>query len=273
MVGGDHCCVPTKYMVFDAATNAWSDRAAFPGTPGHVYDHGAIDPGTGTFYLREYGIHPGGNKVYVYPAGGPWSLKSTWPIGAYVNVALGTTWWNGQMSGVGSQGAFMVYNCGGSEVLIFDPASNTWLRSTSAPAGASTYHCFMEYSPAFNVAILGGGNGNPRKVWRLNADRSLTAMPDAPVNLGVQRANVTVDPATGKFLVLGYGQFWEFDPRGSGQWVQLPASRRPPAGVGDPAALDSVVSSSLSNLGVTMYVGCRGGACKMFLYKHAAGGS
>jgi len=205
--------------------------------------------------------------------GGPWSIATTYGQG-YQQVAIGTALWTGSLAGAGSQGALIVYNGGepNGQIAMWNPLTNSWFADIRNFGGVSTYHGFIEYSPVHNVAVFGGGNNNPRKIWRLNADRTVTTFPDAPVDLGVQRANVVVDPVTGNFLVLGYGQLWQFDPRGSGTWTLQTGSRVPPSAVGNPGSpeLDSVISASISNYGVVMYVTCGAFSCNTYLYKHAA---
>src|SRR5262249_48424457 len=137
--------------------------------------------------------------------------------------------------------------------------------------GNSTYHCFVSYSPLYNVAILGGGNDNANKVWRLNSDQSVTPLTDSPVGVGIQKYNVVNDPVSGNFLLMGQHQLYELDPRGSGTYTQLTGSNTPPSAVGDPVAgAASVISASIPNYGVVMYVTCNGSNCNVYLYKHAA---
>jgi hypothetical protein len=272
-VGTDHGTNVTSYMGYDAQANSWTFFGDTPMTPSHGYDHTSIDPRTGTLYTREYGS----NDIFKRPVGGSWTLASSWPVGAYIQVAIGTDWWSGPLTGGSANGNLVAYNCGAAngELFLWNASTNSWFATITGFGGQNTYHCFLEYSPGHNVAIFGGGNANGRKVWRLNADRSVTAMPDAPMDLGIQRANVTVDPVSGNFLVMGYGQLWEYDPRGTGRWTQQTGSRTPPSAVGNPGSpnLDGIISTPISNYGVVNYVTCRIEGCVMYLYKHATGTS
>jgi hypothetical protein len=251
--GSDHNDGVTNYMTYDATTNSWSFLGSIPLTPSHGYDHNTIDPNTGILYVREYGIALGGTRIWQLPPGGSWSMRTSWNPTQYVNVANGTTWWRGQLRGAGANGALVIYNCGAvnGQVLAWNPSNDAWFADITGFGGSSTYHCFAEYSPVYNVALFGGGNLNPRTVWRLNADRTVTALTSAPVDLGVQRGNVTVDPVTGDFLIMGYGQLWQFNPRGGGTWTQQIGPRTPPSAVGNPGPpeLDAVVSVPISNFG------------------------
>lgn len=248
------------FAQLDAASNTWSSAGAIPNIGSHGYDHLAIDPGTGRLFLYVFGS----KDYYSYPIanGGPWSAEPPIPAQGYVNITTGVEFF----PGVG----LVVYICGetSGEILIRDLSGN-WSRTTGfGPNGG--YHCFAEYSAAANAVVFGGASLNPRKVWRLNANKTVTPLQDSPVGLGIQQANVVADPTTGNFLVLGFGQFLELDPRGSGTWRAI-ASTPPPA-VGNPAppSLDSIFSTSITSYGVVAYTTCRASACGVYLYKHAA---
>src|SRR4029077_19076704 len=139
-------------------------------------------------------------------------------------------------------GIVIIYNPQFPNLRAYDPSNDSWIWNSgdlTAALGMNTdgYHVVAAYSPVHNVMVFGGGccPGNPRKLWRLNADRSFTAMPQVPIaeGVGIQQANFTVDPVTGNFLVMGGSgkQFWQLNPTGSGTWTQLPT---PPAYVGNP---------------------------------------
>lgn len=277
--GQDHA--NTTGLIFaryDETANAWADAGPIPNTQTHAYDHMTIDPVTRTLYLYKY-LQP--RTVASYPIGtsGPWADLNDFPQGGYLNISLGLEWF----PGVG----LVVYNCG-------DPTGELFIRS---PAGTWTHiqgfgniatdggvHCFAEYSAVHNVVLFGGPSKNNRKIWRLNSDLTVTAMPDAPHGVGIQQMNVVAEPVSGDFLAWGYHEFWEFNPTGAGAWHQLanlpPGSAPGGAGVGDPTdapatTLDppqpSVVSTSISSYGVVAYTTCRARACNVYLYKHAAG--
>jgi hypothetical protein len=114
------------------------------------------------------------------------------------------------------------------------------------------------------VAIVGGGNDAPNNIWRLNADQTVTRLTNSPIPVGILQGNVVVDPVSGNFLIVGYGQLWRLDPRGAGSWTLLGAT---PSAVASIPNQDSLVSSSISNYGVVTYITCRGSTCNMWLYK------
>jgi len=268
--GADHGWGVNNHVTYDAPSNRWMDQGATPTSVSHGYDHTTIDPATGTLYLREYGS----SRIFSRPAGSSWSARTAWTASRYVTVAIGIDWWQGRLRGSGAGGSLLVYNCGApqGQLLAWNPATGKWFADITGFGGRSTYHCFIEYSPPHAVAIFGGGNENGTRLWRLDADRTITALPEAPVEVGIQRANVTVDPVTGHFLVLGGGQLREYDPRAGGTWALQAGARTPPPGVGNPARPDlhGVISAPLANYGVVLYVTCRARTCGAHLYKHAA---
>jgi hypothetical protein len=102
------------------------------------------------------------------------------------------------------------------------------------------------------------------------------------VSIGVQAANLQVDPVTGNFLIWGGGgnarRLYELNPTGTGTYTLLSGSRQPPAagahGVSDPSGgaggPDALVSCALPAHGVIAYMSASGASyANMFLYKHA----
>src|SRR5262249_24027792 len=122
-----------------------------------------------------------------------------------------------------------------------------------------------------NVAVFGGGDGNPTKVWRLNADRTVTQLNDSPVNLGIQKGFVAEDPVSGNFIILYAGNLYELNPDGSGTYTLLTGSRVPPSTVGNPVSgASQMFQGPIDTYGVIMYVTCTASACSVDLYKHGA---
>jgi hypothetical protein len=266
-----------RHIYYREATHDWVVGTNVSNvTSGHGYDHQAVDPATGNVYFRPYGGDPSRTIYRASPQNlSSWSTLVDWPLnGGYVQVAIGMTWWSGNFTGLTS-GGLMVYNSGATngQIQIFDPVTNTWETPIAGFGGASTYHSAMTYSPVHNVAVLGGGNGNPRKVWRLNADRSVTPLRDAPSSYGpmVGGAGYLVnEPVTGYFLLVSTnGTMWELDPRGAGTWTQLTGGAAPPAGVS--ASSRGNICWAVPTHGVVVFAGVdsSGADPQMWLYKHA----
>lgn len=295
IVAMDHNAGMQRYVRYDEASNSFVLVRADDGNgtaTRHGYDHNAVNPHTGDLYHRP--------ALYGYES--PTLYARKWGIGAdatgfvdtpgtnilfYGQNAIGACYWSGAFAGAGSQGALLLYNSGDSAVggsaqdggiYAFDPLTSTWFWTSRGMSpfygtGGSSYHSIIEYSAVKNVAVYGGGNDNPTKLWRLNSDRSFTAMPDTPstVTVGIQQGVLCDDPVSGNYLLLSHGQLWELNPSGAGTWTQQTGSRSPPDGVGDPSAPHGVVCVSIPDHGVIAYItqtGASGGT--FYLYKHAA---
>jgi hypothetical protein len=288
IIGEDHNWGSLRFVRYDEASNQFvltsGGLAGFSG-PRHGYDHQALNPYTGDLYMYKQGggATPVGGYKNTFASPTSFTELPSTPS-SYTQIAVGATWWSGSFAGTGAQGAFMVFNSGDSfgnandgQIAAYNPLTNSWFFNKHGMApyystSGNTYHSVMEYSAVKNVAVYGGGNDQPNKLWRLNADGSFTAMPNVPSSkgVGIQRGNLVCDPATGNFLVLSAGQLWELNPSGSGSWTQLSGSRTPPAGVGVPSNPDGIISSAIAEYGVVAYItqsSTTGGT--FFLYKHA----
>jgi hypothetical protein len=284
-----------RFVEYDAATNAFvltsKGIALWGAETAHGWDHQAVNPITGDHYYA----HQGGGVQNLWARRNTYAAPTTFTetsqtTAAYTQIAIGACWWSGAFtggSGVGAQGAFMIFNSGDAlsgdstdgRIVAFDPLANSWVfnqtgMSPNYKTGGSTYHSVMEYSAVKNVAVYGGGNDAPQKLWRLNSNGTFLAMPDVPSGkaVGIQSGNLACDPVTGNFLLLSAGQLWELNPSGSGTWTQQTGSRVPPGGVGvpGPSPQDGVISCPIPDYGVVAYITQTtpsGGS--FYLYKHA----
>jgi hypothetical protein len=288
VIGSDHYWGSARHAQYVEATNQFTlvSGNATGETVMHGYDHTEVNPYTGDIYHRNWGNGATAIRTVKKPYGGssfaPIPDVSSW----YTQVAIGTCWWSGTFAGGGAQGSFMMFNSGASngtaddgQIVAYNPLTNSWFynRTGMAPfykTSGSTYHSVMEYSAKKNVAVYGGGNDQPNKLWRLNADGTSTAMPNTPagIGVGIQRGNLVCDPVSGNFLLLSAGQIWELDPSGAGKWTQGTGSRTPPSGVGAPGPSNpqGVFSCALPEHGVIAYITqTSSGGGTFFLFTHA----
>jgi hypothetical protein len=285
IVGGDHGGNKTSHFRYLEASNTFvlvQDNTGL--TPSHGYDHNDVNPYTGDLYTRDYSGFTGSIKVF-RKLNGAASYTAIPSVSGADQVAIGTCWWSGSFQGAGSQGCYMIFNSGNAtggandgQIVAYDPLTNNWFYNQEGRApyygGGSTYHSLMEYSAKKNVAVYGGGNVAPNKLWRISADRSVLAMPDVPAGkaVGMQRGNLVCDPVTGNFLLLSAGELWELNPTGSGTWTKQTGSRVPPADVGIPGPDNpqAIVSTTMADYGVVVYITQLGHTGSSFyLYKHA----
>ena len=275
-----------KYV---AATNTWKKLAALspPLVPSHNYGHTALNTYQRRLYTRDYN----GQKIY------GWNVISDTFLGLLTtapfdlgNVAEGVCWFE-DLNGAGNEeGGLLIYDGeqpSGTEAHIWEPSKGTgpsaWTKVNNVIVPGPTsgnYHTWAAYSKAYNVAFVGGGNNQQRKVAVINANRTVTAVPDAPVNIRVQGANAVVDPVTGKLIVYGFGQLWELGPSGSSWvWNRLtdpPGAVTADSGIGNPGSPNfrSIFSTPIPDYGVIKYSRTTNQSQPgvFYLYKHAVSG-
>ena len=285
----DHQAAYMPELTYDEATNAWS--VANSGLPQatHAFGHFQCRPDTGDLYTRINGGGMASEPVYRKLAGGSWVALTAASGSVYTQVGVGTAWWPGSntgrtaLSGFGAAGCYIIFEISLGSACLYDPIANTWTTIAVPQTYPTTdpYHTVAAYSPHFNCVVYGGGNGN-RRLWRLNQDRTINELTVCPVSIGVQGANLQVDPVTGNFLIWGGGsnarKLYQFDPTGTGTYTLLSGSRQPPAaglhGVSDPSGggggPDALISCALPAHGVVAYMSASGASyANMFLYKHA----
>lgn len=242
-VGSEGHGVANTQAEFDDATNSWSvlhgprvdsNPSLIPYNDQHVYDHNVVNPANGEHYLSDPGGFPV-PKVLRY-RGGVWQSLVPYANWGSQSVGTGSCWWSGAFPQIGAQGCFMVVDFNNfGDFAYYDPLSDIW-RRTSLACTPGFYHTFLEYSALKNVAVYGGGTsysqGLSKKLWRLNANGSQTAMPDAPFPVGIYDGMLfTTEPVTGNFLAIGNGGMWELNSDGAGVWTQQTGGRAPPADV------------------------------------------
>jgi hypothetical protein len=286
IIGMDHNWGMQRHVRYDERTNSFVLVAADDGLGTqvqHGYDHNTVNPFTGDLYHRFYSGFTGTISSFKKVLGGS-SFAALPSVQASDQVAIGATWWSGPFAGGGSQGSFMIFNSGNAlgnandgQILAYNPLTNTWFFNKQAMApnygSGSTYHSVMEYSAGKNVAVYGGGNAAPNRLWRLNSDGSFIAMPNVPAGkgVGIQQGLLVNEPVTGNFLLLSAGELWELNPSGSGTWTQQTGARTPPGAVGvpGPGAPEAVIAVSISDYNVVAFITQPGHTgATFFLYKH-----
>ena len=285
IIGQDHGYPSMRHVRYDDATNQFvlvADNAGIGN--GHGFDHVTLNPTTGDLYVRLYGGFTGSINFMRKAYGGS-NFVSIPSVSLSDQVADGTCWWSGSFTGGGAQGSLMVFDALASnnspsdgQIGAYNPLTNAWFYTASGRApnfsasDASNYHTIMEYSASKNVAVYGGGNGAPTKLYRMNSDRSVTAMTLVPSGkaVGILAGILVDEPVTGNFLLLSAGELWELNPSGSGTWTRQTGSRNPPSGVQIPADPGKVICCSIPEYGVVAYISqatSTGGT--FYLYKHA----
>ncbi len=255
-VGGGHG-TDAEFLRYRESTNAWTRTkpggSAWHSNFSHAYDHNAIIPSLGKFYFRQPAYDPS-DRIEIYDiASNTWTRSAPMP---YRPGCCGGLEYFPELNG-------LVLANGDAGVLHYDPAANRWTEISGAHWG--DYHNFAEYSPTHKVMIFGGGESSgTNAVYRLNANRSITRLANAPGHLGTTHSVVTTDPVSGNFLVFFDNSFYELNPA-TDTWRRMSAA--PPWGGG----IWGVVATPISTYGVTAFVRYGGDNSKVYLYRHTAG--
>jgi hypothetical protein len=273
IVGSDHINydgLPAYYNRYDDDSNDWSIVLRTPlGSEG--YQHTAVDS-EGNVYLLSLPT----SAIYKWN-GSDFVHFATLPSNTSNEIGMAMVHWSGP--GFGGKGALVVYHGGLGALLMLTLDTGAWASLNSAISYTGYYQGTAAYSAKKNVMVYGGGNpfqaGASKEIWRLNADRSKTRMPDAPLPVGINHGMVPIpESRSGNFLFLGFGQLWELNPDGAGTWTLQTGTRVPPAGLVDPStnSLAALVPVDVSTYGVTLWIDAiysRNPVAKVRLYKHA----
>jgi len=272
IVGSDHVNadgLPAYYNRYDADSNDWSIVARTP-LGSHGYQHTAVDSQANVYLLSlpTSAIYKWSGSDFVHFA--------TLPVDTSQEVAMAMVHWSGP--GFGAKGALIVYHGGVGALFLLDLDTGGWVTISGA-IPATGYHNTAAYSAKKNVMVYGGGNNAKavfsNEIWRLNADRSRTRMPDAPLQVGINHGMVPVtDSRSGNFLFFGFRQLWELNPDAEGTWTRQTGTRAPPADLLDPAADQraALVPVDVSSYGVTLWIDAiynRDPIARVRIYKHA----
>jgi hypothetical protein len=244
-LGSYHAWAP-EHLSYQASTNTWRKVSTpFSYITYHSYDHNTIDQARGISYFRE--AHSGKGMYKYDVAGDNWTkigehnLSTCCGGMAYFPELDKIIYYDGQASG--------------GTLKLYDPNTNTW-QNLGAGYGCSTYHSFAEYSPIHKVVIFGGGNGC-NKFYKIDVNKTITPLKNAPVNLGVAWGTIcTVDPVTGDYLfATSGGQFYAYDVT-TDTW-DLQSGSAPifdPPLITSDSKIQGIVAAPISTYGVLMYL-------------------
>lgn len=268
-VAQDHQAGGGRHFQYDEATNDFVDLGlAEPADSiSHCYDHNAINPANGDLYYKRYATGPLQRKTIA----GSWDQSfQTVPDNTALQVAMGTCWWSGSLTGAGAQGAFLLFDCStveGPRVVGFNPLTDTWPIAVSGfgSGWTDTYHSVMSYSAARNLAVFGGGNADSTRTFRLNADATVTELTDCPIGFGCNGNILTCDPVSGDFLVVSETQVYSLDPTGGGTWTLQGAAHNTPSAL---EIVSGCIAVPIADHGVVAFISTTSSASTMYLYRH-----
>ena len=253
-----------NFIKYNDAANQWTlmprPVGPFPNLA-HAYDHSALNPATGEFYHSLYN----NRDIYKYnPAADSWSLLTTIPqsIMGGLQITKGLEYFP-EMGG-------LVWYSSGVGLYFFNTSTKQWSVLADG-LGTSTYHEFSEYDPVHKIVIFGGGDGS-NAVFKLDASGKVTQMKNAPVGLGITQSIITVDPVSGKFLVVTENKgLYEYDVVAD-TWRQFNVPV--PSGffsvVIDGNPLQGMFATPISTYGVVLFAKYNYDQSKVWIYKHSA---
>jgi len=250
-----------RFIAYSAATNSWSDLGLpdhhlAAGSPpveskfGHVYSRNAFDPQRGRFYHMD---HNEGGGIYRFeiatqrwnklPEGGNYAMTG---IIEYFSARQG-------LVNLGS---------GRDGVRFFREADQAWENLGSVDVHG--YHSLGRHNPLREEVLLAGGNDSPRTVVRVRKNERIERLNDSPVALNIRHDKLTVDPLSGRYLILlsDEKRLYEFDSNTNAYRLVDDFTETPwPFG-----RYDMPVAAFSQKHGVVVWV-----AHRMVLYKHDSG--
>jgi len=186
-----------QFIAYSEEKNAWrvisldrtSDNPVFRTRFGHVYGTNGFDHERSRFYhlYRSFEQLEGGIS-YFHVATEKWTKLPPRPAGS------------GGMciEYFGAMDGLVVL---GKQMWIFRHDRQKWENLGESPVDG--YHSMFRHNPYRDEVLMAGGNHAPRVVARLKKDGQIERLNDSPVPLSIRGDKVTVDPVSGRYLILG----------------------------------------------------------------------
>lgn len=257
-----------KHISYSEATNRWT-REAKPywdcspgeGCIGHGYEHSTIDPATGDVFWRQFYS----SSYYRWSRG-----SKTWsalPAGPSPECCVALEWFP-EMAG------FLVVAKG--QVHLYNRSLGTW-RQLASGVAMGDYHTVATYNPVHKVVVFGGGNsggdyGGARDLFKIDSAGRISRIAAPPANVGILQSVFTVDPASGKYLLLtSDGRFFEYDVP-SNAWAALNSSGVQAFSSSLSNRIEYRVAVPISTHGVVAFLVTdrSDSSSRVLLYKHAS---
>lgn len=259
-----------KWIAYSEGLNTWTVLPQLPFYIGfHSYDHAALDTRTGDYYVKIVGgDFATDREVHKFTASSQtWSKLPDMPVSGDAPCCSALEYFP-ELGGI----VYVNPRDNGGEFYLYNPSTNAW---STIPGGFSgDYSQFSEYNRVHKFLYFGGGAGAERNLYKLDANKKVTRLADAPVTLGTASgcAGVqTLDPLTGKLIVFSCDQgrnsvngTYEYNPV-TNSWSKTGTHN---LAYGDLEA----VAVPLFDYGVIFVIVYTGnGAGKVYLYKHSTG--
>ena len=262
---------PHKFVIYSDTNNAWttgplaaSCQATDSECVSHSYDHNTINAATGEMYFRLVDSR----QVYRYPPNGSaWVRLPDIPMSA-VQCCGALEWFPERNE--------LVFFDGDWGIWAYSPPTNQWkqLAETNGSSGTglpkfpmAEYSNVSHYNPVHKVILFGGSSGGTNYLYKYASNGTFTRLNDAPINVSITQTIITVDPVSGKYLVLGDGnRFFEYDIS-TDIWTEKNSTLVPP--IWRNGDVFDTIATPISTYGVIMFVKYYFDQSKVYLYKHA----
>ncbi len=256
-VGGGHAN-DADFLRYNEATNTWTrsslNDSFWHSNFSHAYDHNAIMPNIGKFFFRQPAFDPS-DRIEIYDiASQTWSRSAAMPDRP---GCCGGLEYFPELNG-------LILANGDAGVLFYDVGANRW--ETVSGASWGDYHNFAEYSPVHRTMIFGGGESSGGStIFRMNQQRQITRLGNAPAHIGQTHSIITTDPNSGNHLVFFNSSYYEFNPA-TDTWRQQSGDAPWNGGV------FGTVATPISTYGVILFAHYGGGSdARIYLYRHSPG--
>lgn len=245
--GGGHAS-QEKTIVYSDATNTWTDLGSppwysvNPGGATHGYQHNTF-AGSTHYYLQFQTTTLHTRNVDTGNAN--WGLLNTSGVDLGSDGAIGSLEW---FPTFGS-GSLIIVDFAG----VYRWNGSSW--STLGNPAIGGYQNAGVYSPIRDLMYFGGGNGS-NQLYTLSRTGTITPRANCPIEFGINASITTVDPVSGKLLVIGKDKSMNvYDPASNSWSTDTP----PDAGFwtgnlyseGDVMA---IVATPIYDYGVTMFI-------------------
>ncbi|GMV79638.1 MAG: hypothetical protein AMXMBFR7_08220 [Planctomycetota bacterium] len=206
-----------RFIAYSEEKNAWrtveldpkSDNPCFRSKFGHIYSSNGFDHERSRFYHRYNGFESETE-----------GLKLEGGISFFDALTEKWTKLPAKPEGQGGSMSIEYFNAMdglislGKTPCIFSQARQKWEPLGTSPVDG--YHSLFRHNPYRKEVLMTGGNNNRRVVARFKADGTIEQLKEAPLDLGVRGDKITIDPATGRYLIFGFrdeagAQCFEFD--------------------------------------------------------------
>jgi hypothetical protein len=269
-VGQSHGnCYGGRFVIYTEATNTWSIgpypqgvcQSGSPSQPcfAHGYDHNTVDRLTGDAYYRHY------NSLNF------WRFRN----GAWTTIAgpnAGRAQCCGAIEYFSDLGR-LIFIDGDWGVWSWNPSTSAWTQLANTNAANNTpglpnlpmisYNNYALYNPVEKVMLFGGGSN----MYKMDATGRITTLRSPPVAVQVTRTVLSLDPVSGKYILLSGSSMYEYNVR-TDTWAQLPtpvpSTLTAMLGVGD-----GLIQAPITEHGVIMFVKYNFTGSKVYLYKHS----